>query len=54
MAAGGQMSNAKQEKHTRENNINNNNNNNDNNNNDINNSQDKGINKSKRKTIIKK
>ena len=53
MAAGGQMSNAKQEKHTRENN-NNDNNNNDNNNNDINNSQDKGINKSKRKTIIKK
>ena len=44
------MSNAKQERHTRENN----NNNNNNNNNDINNSQDKGINKSKRKTIIKK
>ena len=43
------MSNAKQERHTRENN-----NNNNNNNNDINNSQDKGINKSKRKTIIKK
>ena len=52
MAAGGQMSNAKQEKHTRENN--NNDNNNNDNNNDINNSQDKGINKSKRKTIIKK
>ena len=48
MAAGGQMSNAKQERHTRENN------NNNNNNNDINNGQDKGINKSKRKTIIKK
>ena len=46
------MSNAKQEKHTRENN--NNDNNNNDNNNDINNSQDKGINKSKRKTIIKK
>ena len=52
MAARGQMSNAKQEKHTRENN--NNDNNNNDNNNDINNSQDKGINKSKRKTIIKK
>ena len=46
------MSNAKQEKHTRENN--NNDNNNNDNNNDINNSQDKGINKSKRKTIIQK
>ena len=46
------MSNAKQEKHTRENN--NNDNNNNDNNNDINNSQDKGINKSKRKTNIQK